>query len=588
MIGKSKKQRPDKKPGIFKRIFLNRISKKILLVCIFILLAMSALAYTFVQRVIGYNAQYQALLENIYKIDYIKTETLSQPNRMMALCMNEKNIAESGEEEVIANLTNYLDEIEKNIGDNPAYAGNKAMLTSIRTPIQTYIEHYNTVIELSDGTNFPKCVGDVSINIQQMHGCVSSISSYTQSLLGMELARSNTLQQQINEEFYEAIAEMISLFIAVFIAAIIFCIIMLISITRPIKKLNTEIALVADGDLSRNSVPLTTADEIRTLSQSFNHMSESLRRILTSVSKMTNEMEQSTTVVRDKVDENSRASEMISHSIASIVARMDKQNEDAELTMNSIYEMSEIARNISEEVGKISENANTSLEKAESGSRVIEEYVNQLSLVTDIMNQMSATTEKLTTGTKQMNVILNSITEVSDQTSLLSINASIEAAHAGDAGRGFAVVAMEIGKLAEGTQTAAKQIAGIIKTVQADVKDMSEKMEIGLSQFSKSSEIADGTKESFTDIKTGTVIVHDNIKNIIAEVKVLSKATEDVTANMKSIAEAINNNAASTQEISTSVAVETDNLKDVSGNVEGLKALANSLQEMISNFKLKG
>ncbi|HOO28146.1 MAG TPA: methyl-accepting chemotaxis protein, partial [Lachnospiraceae bacterium] len=236
---------------------------------------------------------------------------------------------------------------------------------------------------------------------------------------------------------------------------------------------------------------------------------------------------------------------------------------------------------------RIRENADVSMERAQKGSTDIEQYTNQLSEVNQIMNQLSGVASELNTSTQEMNTIIESIANISSQTTLLSLNASIEAARAGQAGRGFAVVATEIKKLADDTQAAANRIGSIIEQVQGNVEEMTVKMQAGLTQLDKSNELARVTQGSFGDIREGTLVVNEDVQNIVSYMDEMSGIVEYVTKSVKGITDAIEQNVSMTTEISKTVESETESLQEVKESAGNLETLAQELHAAVLEFKLK-
>ena len=104
---------------------------------------------------------------------------------------------------------------------------------------------------------------------------------------------------------------------------------------------------------------------------------------------------------------------------------------------------------------------------AKEGGSVVEQTIKKIRDIAEVVQKSAATVEQLGKSTQQIGEIILVIDDIADQTNLLALNAAIEAARAGEEGRGFAVVADEVRKLAERTTQATKQIAAMIKNVQA-------------------------------------------------------------------------------------------------------------------------
>lgn len=587
-----KQEQPETKKKISLRIpensrLLSSISTKILGVFGIAMFCMLVLIVFFIVKSLGYNKQYQEILENVNKINYIKTEISAQPNRMMSLCMMQKDVEESGEAQIVETMIAYLDEISESIGEDAAFQGNQGMIVSTKTPLTQYQACFNEIVSAGTDGCYPALDPDMSAKVQGLFSLNASIANYCGSLITMEVERSKVVQQEVNQSFQHTIIVVGAAFLVLLVLSTAWCTFVVRGITRRIKHLKNEISIVAEGDLSRENFVVHTNDEIKELAAAFNHMSDSLRSIIGKMVRVTDEMDRSTKVVSESVEINFKGSREVSESVDRMSGLMEKQSEMTGETLKRVLDMELVSNKISEGVKRISENADTSMEQAEKGSADIKQYTAQLSEVNQIMSQISAVASDLHTSTKEMNMIIESIADISSQTTLLSLNASIEAARAGQAGRGFAVVATEIKKLADDTHAAADRIGSIIIKVQDNVGDMTTKMQAGLTQLDKSNELARVTQGSFSDIREGTLVVNEDIQSIVGYMEEMSQMVEHITKSSKDITEAIEQNASTTVEIAKTVENETDSLQEVSKSAGNLEMLAQELHEAVSEFRLK-
>ncbi len=567
--------------------FMKSISAKVLGVYGITMFCILVLFIVFMSKSFGYNREYQNVLENVNRINYIKTEISAQPNRLMSLCMMNKNVEESGEIEIVETMLANLDEISESIGSDVAFQGNQGMIVSIRTPLTDYQTKLNEIVSLGADGCYPTLDPDITTKIQELSTLNVSISNYCGSLITMEVDRSEVVQKQVNHSFTRTIIIVGVVFLILLVFSTIWCTYVVRGITRRVRSLKDEISVVAKGDLSRENIVIHSNDEIKELSIAFDNMSNSLRRIIGKMVRVTNEIDHSTQVVSESVDINSKGSMEVSRSIEQMSQSMERQNQMTEETLKQVSDMETVSNKISAGVKRISENADISMERAQKGSEDIKQYATQLSAVNQIMSQLSIVAGELHTSTQEMNTIIESIGNISAQTTLLSLNASIEAARAGEAGRGFAVVATEIKKLADDTQTAANRIGCIIEQVQGNVVQMTDKMQAGLSQLDKSNELANVTQESFRDIREGTLVVNEDVQNIAACMDEMSQMVQYVTESVRSITETIEQNTVATVDIAKTVEGETGSLQEVSRTAGDLETLAQELHEVVLEFRLK-
>jgi methyl-accepting chemotaxis protein len=234
----------------------------------------------------------------------------------------------------------------------------------------------------------------------------------------------------------------------------------------------------------------------------------------------------------------------------------------------------------------IKENSKESLGNANTGNEAMENYSEQMNKVNHVIKQVAAKSVNLAESSNLMNQILKTITEISSQTNLLSLNASIEAARAGEAGRGFAVVANEIRQLSDSTQQAANQIGDIVKEVQKESVAMNSYMEEGLEQLEKGNKLSLVTKTNFKDIKEGTKLVNDSIEKVTLQMDIFSKEIKNVVESVEEIDIVSTKSADSVSNVTESVVTQSANLQEISATATMLAEYAEELKKQVDHFIL--
>ncbi|MFA9378580.1 MAG: methyl-accepting chemotaxis protein [Lachnotalea sp.] len=556
------------------------IGRKIVYTSFFILITMVIALVVLSLNAVKFTHRLENVIENVTTINSIKANCDLIPSDLLTLCTQNKDASE-------ADITARLEIISKAIADTdtniPSNDQNKDSRNAIETINRLYATYEIKAKEINEVGTLSSASFDSIYYLRDVAGYIKDeVSILTDS----ELTRSGELKEEIQSSFTQIIIVLSVVVCMVTALSILLVIVLTRSITKPIHSLQEQMKIMASGDLSAEQVVIQSKDEIKDLADAFNEMSKNLKDIINKVYSMSHEIENSTRVVTESVTENTNGSVRISESIEGMSLRMTEQKEESDSAMSRVFEMETISGKITQSADRIEERADQSLQMAEKGNDNINQYVKQLSNVNSVMDQVSNVATKLSDSTKEMNAILNSITEIASQTNLLSLNASIEAARAGEAGRGFAVVASEIRKLAEDSQSAAARIGSIITEVQVDANNMSSKMAEGLEQLQKGNVLADMTSKSFAEIKVGTETVNGDIKVIIAEIEELSSIIIKVADNMKQIDEKTGENVIVTSDISATVTEQTANLEEVSATTVILSDLATDLEGAVSEFKL--
>ena len=505
----------------------------------------------------NYISTYNEVLENLDSIRYIMDETQAQGNRILGYCVVSKNIDQSGETEIIVTMQNKIKAVRENI-ESDTDKGDKRVeqLEVVENLLNNYIESYKEGLALCDDTF--SLAGDTKF--YSMVNTAEYLSNNCNKLLSLELERCGQLNAQILKNFRQSIYNIIVVVIIIIIISVLLSMAITSSITVPLKILRKKISVIAKGDLSGEPINIETKDEIGELARAFNAMKDNLTNILLKVSEVSGQIEQSVEFVTGKIEENSARSEQLSATMDVVMTKMSNQNEETIVAQEKVHTIDSVTERITGNADRIMENTEQSMIDSQKGNENMELYTKQLKDVNSIMSQVSDVVGQLGSSAEEMNDIIQTITNIADQTNLLSLNASIEAARAGESGRGFAVVASEIGNLAENSSSSAQKIADIISEVQSNSKEMTEKMNIGLKQLDEGNKIASDTMKNFKNIQNGIQLVNENVKEILDDIKELSSYVEDVYTTMNSVRTATDENASMTNEIGDTVHDETDNL----------------------------
>ena len=200
--------------------------------------------------------------------------------------------------------------------------------------------------------------------------------------------------------------------------------------------------------------------------------------------------------------------------------------------------------------------------------------------VKDIAKQTLTTNESAT----KIQEATNLISEISNETNLLSLNASIEAARAGEAGRGFVVVAKEVQLLAERSSESAKQIEDIVAKLLSDSENAVETMKNVQQIIQQQSDDVASTGNAFDGVSSGIKKSIEAIGHITERVATMDKARENVVESVTSLTNIAQNNAASTEECSASMTEISSTAQSISDRANDLRSIAEDLDMNIKEF----
>ena len=194
--------------------------------------------------------------------------------------------------------------------------------------------------------------------------------------------------------------------------------------------------------------------------------------------------------------------------------------------------------------------------------------------------------QKLSQQTNEIEKMTKVITDITDQTNLLSLNAAIEAARAGDHGKGFAVVADEVRKLAESSKQSANSIVELTMEIQKDTANVEQAVTNAIGSVKDGVKIINHAGESFTEIVGAVNMMTTQIEEISATAEQISASAEEVTASVTEIANGADTAAQSINSIASSMEEQTATMQEVSGIASGLVDSATELQQEISKFRV--
>lgn len=343
---------------------------------------------------------------------------------------------------------------------------------------------------------------------------------------------------------------------------------------------------IANGNLAINLEEVISKDEIGSLQNSFKYMTLNLREIISHVYDSSSQVAASAEELMASADETMKGAEVISASIQQVSNGAEQQaimsEESARSAERSILAVTEIAEN-----ANLAQKLSISTsEKTKQGSNYVQETVSQMQRINESVNDTDAALIKLNIQTKEIVQVLNQITEVADQTNLLSLNAAIEAARAGEAGKGFAVVADEVRKLADQTRNLVSNITKVATQIDIDtektvhsIDDVKERVNAGLI-------IASDTQTTFDEILTAVGQVNTQVSNITT----ISTNIETEVSKVSAHAVEMSNLSKATSDNSNSVAATSEeqlaSMGEITSAAESLAHLAEELQKRVSKFTI--
>ncbi len=358
------------------------------------------------------------------------------------------------------------------------------------------------------------------------------------------------------------------------------------SITSVIRKLMAVLESFASGDLTA-SIKIKRKDEFSVLAGSANNAMQNIRELVSETSGISSEVHSTA----DTVNENARTilntTKEITQSITEIEDGLLQQAEDTQNCMTQMELLSDKITQVNENSERISDISAETQTTVSAGIEIIRDLNDKATETEASAKEIIQSIMELQTTTEYIVNIVNAINEISDQTNLLSLNASIEAARAGEAGRGFAVVADEIRKLSEQSATSANQI-------REYVSEITGKTNIAVSFAKKSQETVryqrdqiDKTVSMFSTMTAQVETLTENLQNITDGIIDIQKSKQGTMTAIESISAVSQQTAASAEEVTSNVTLQLQSLEEFKSQADELIRVSGKLSEAIGKFKVK-
>ena len=215
------------------------------------------------------------------------------------------------------------------------------------------------------------------------------------------------------------------------------------------------------------------------------------------------------------------------------------------------------------------------------GSEKINIMDKQMNIINQTVTKSFSTVQELNASMDEVNNFLSSITQISDQTNLLSLNAAIEAARAGESGKGFAVVADEIRKLAEQSSTTADQIGQIITHIMSKTRDVLIEVQDGNAATKEGELIVKEVGENFDKINLSFKDIDTFISDELTKIENMSSLFSQIRLETESIASISEEHSAATEELTATTQEHNANIETIYNLMLEIQASSDNLQSII-------
>ena len=323
-----------------------------------------------------------------------------------------------------------------------------------------------------------------------------------------------------------------------------------------ILRLMNELQAVAEGDLTQETT--VTEDITGAIADSVNYTVEELRLLVGNVQNTAGRVAQTTTQVENTSTE--------------LLAASTEQLREINATGKMVVDMAERINKVSLQAQDSALVAKQSMTAAESGLTAVQNAIGGMNFIRDQIQETSKRIKRLGESSQEIGEITELISDITEQTNVLALNATIQAASAGEAGRGFSVVAEEVQRLAERSADATRQIAALVKAIQTDTQDAVAAMERSTQGVVAGAKLSDTAGTALTEIDKVS-------RNLTQLIKQISKSTSDEAASANIVANNMQHIFAVTEQTG-------EGTRATAQQVRELSKMATDLRESVARFKI--
>ena len=321
-------------------------------------------------------------------------------------------------------------------------------------------------------------------------------------------------------------------------------------------KLLDEMGDLAQGDLT---VEAEVTDEVTgAIADSINFAVGEMRGLVNGIKGAAGEMNEAT--------------EGTESLIAQLLTSSDVQSQEILNSVDDVSRMANAINTMSDSASRSSEQARVSAEVAQKGVSAVRNTVRGMNNARNQIQETAKQLKRLGESSQQINEIVNLIQDVSEQTNVLSLNASIQAAMAGEAGRGFAVVAEEVQRLADRSNRASNEITELVKNIQQDANSAISSMELTTEEVVSGATTADEAGQALNEIESMSQELLTIIDQVAGDARDESKVAKTVAGRMEKLQEATTESDLSVSQVAVAL--------------EQMRSVADQLNQSIAGFKL--
>ncbi|MEL7635891.1 MULTISPECIES: methyl-accepting chemotaxis protein [Sporomusa] len=461
--------------------------------------------------------------------------------------------------------------------------GSKPFLASLETARVEYHEVREQVLSLAAQN---KNAEAYALYVEKVDDRTKAFSQAGQDLAEhySQEADKNAINSQA--EFNETIYRIIASLAVAFLLLVASGLAITRGITVPLAGIIATCQDFARGDFRDKQSVTARRDEIGQLADTLAATRSSLQILFQQIHQSVEQVSSSSEELTASADQVAQTANSVAASVIEVAGALQNQLTGATATAAAIDQMAANADQIAANAQAAAGSSAHSVQQAEQGKLSLNHSIEQMGKIEQTTTAVADVVTKLGNRSREIGQIVDTISGIAGQTNLLALNAAIEAARAGEQGRGFAVVAEEVRKLAEQSQEAAKQIAGLIGEIQTDTEKAVTDMQTGTAEVRQGVESVNASGQAFQIILQSIEQVSVQIGEIAQAVRQMAGSITEVRRSSQE-SETLSQHASSqSQAITAATEQQLASMQEIAAASNALAKLGETLQTEVQKFQI--
>lgn len=356
-------------------------------------------------------------------------------------------------------------------------------------------------------------------------------------------------------------------------------------LVRSLNKLKKQASIIKDGDLTVKFDKVSN-DEIGILTQTFKDMVSNLFIVTSEIKNNTQNVVSEINDLHRSFNETSKARDEITEVITKIAENASMHEDSVNEVSNSMNQIFEQVKNSVNLANLVSNSSNEAANNTTEAMNVFEASIEKVTTVNKTVEHTAAIIEELQSKSQEIKSFSEIVSDIAAQTNLLSLNAAIESAKAGEQGKGFSVVANEIKILAQQSNEASKQISNIASNMQNEISSAMETIQNGVIEANEGVNSVTNVNTYLMQSQKSSSEAYAKIKNIMAAINLIESACNNAVDKIYELSQISRNFSIGSQRAAASTEEQSAIMHQINENVENIKQNTYKLNDVVNKFKI--